>query len=160
MFDSEVYEVTVHCKRDAYHCWLTCQVTLRCLIEKILLIVKCVCGHQSARECYLAGVITAGKDPEFVGDFDELRTVYSADFDPLMGLNFSQDQDEARAAITMRSAGESIAIVKLLLRNIYSFLTGCWKLGTQGFVPLFRCIWILSALLGGILILPWIIFAG
>ena len=35
----EVYEMTVHCKCDAYYCWSTSQVALRSLIEEILPIV-------------------------------------------------------------------------------------------------------------------------
>ena len=60
----------------------------------------------------------------------------------------------------MRSARGSIVIVKLPLRNICSFVTGCQEQGTQAFVPHFVCIWILSASQGSILIvLLWIIWS-
>ena len=137
---TKVYEVTVRCKCDIYHCWLTFQVALRCLTGKILSIVRYVSGHHLVREGHFERVVTVGNDLDFLEAL--MSCVMFAPMTFFLGgaLILPRTGTIPRGVRTMRTIRESTSIIRLLLRNICSFVIGCWKLVSQGFVPLFGCI--------------------
>ena len=91
---SEVYGLTVHCKRDACHCWSSCQVALQYLIEKILPLARCILGHWVECKVHLEQVVQGDDALEYTGEYGELRIFCSDDFVPQRKSNSFQNQDD------------------------------------------------------------------